>query len=124
MVRVGPLLGTSLALDHSLGLEDLATLPAHVHQRAHEVGHRDEQEHQVEQAAIKSEALRDSKLGVLGLVGDRVSHEDDEHADEVLKRESDRQQRNVDPLDRVDLVTEAHVQVHPIEVAEQLAEGA
>ena len=77
-----------------------------------------------QQTAIESKVLGDGKFGLLRLAGNWESHEDDEHADDVLNGERQGQHSDVDPLDGVDLVAEAHVQVHAVEVAEQFAAGA
>ena len=112
---------TALLLDQALALEGLLALTAQVHECAQEVWQRHEEKNEVSKAAIKSQILSDSELGRVAVTSDLESDENDDHADYVLDREADGQAGDAEPFDGVDFVAEAHVEVDPVEVANELA---
>ena len=112
---------TALLLDQALALEGLLALTAQVHECAQEVWQRHEEKNEVSKAAIKSQILSDSELGRVAVTSDLESDENDDHADYVLDREADCQAGDAEPFDGVDFVAEAHVEVDPVEVANELA---
>ena len=115
-------LRAALLLDQALAVQGLLPLTAQVHKCAQEVRQRHEQENKVSKAAVKRHFVGDGELGQVAVASDLESDEDDDHADYVLNRESYGQAGDAEPLNGVDLVAEAHVQVDPVEVAHQLAD--
>lgn len=106
-------------------LSDLMfALPAHVHERWKEVGDGHEQANEVEEAEIEGgEAAADRKVEGAGVARHWERHQDYDHADQVLDREAKRQPIDAQSLQRIDLMSEAQVQVHLMEVSEEFAEG-
>ena len=89
-VRVSSLNVSLLVRDNFLS-DLMIALPAHVYKRWKEVGDGDEQANQVEEAEIKGRhAAANRKVEGAGVAGDWESHQDYDHADEVLDREAER----------------------------------
>ena len=58
------------------------------------------------------------------LAGNWESYKDNDHADEILNRETERESIYADRLQGVDFVAEAQVEVHLVQVAKHLSERA
>jgi len=95
-----------------------------VDERAQEVRQRDEEHEQVAQAQVDLELVKDVDFHTIGVLGHGERDQDQNDAIEILEREAEGQARDADPLKRVHLIFEAHVQVDPVEVPHRLPKAA
>lgn len=123
-VGVAAGLRTALTLRTLLDADLMLTLPANIHHGAEEVRQRNEHGHQVAQAEVDCQPREDSDVHGGGLTRNWERHHDNDNANDVLDGQGEAKSINAQRLQREHFVTEAQVEVHAMEVAEEFADGA